>query len=52
VKVRWVSWNQDATETLILTEKPEGIFIKSTINNHEKHFTIKYTLNCEAIMEG
>lgn len=47
MKVRWVSWNQDATETLILTEKPEGIFIKSTINNHEKHFTIKYTLNCE-----
>lgn len=47
MKVRWVSWNRDATETLVLTEKPEGIFIKSTINNHEKHFTIKYTLNCE-----
>ena len=48
MKVRWVSWNQDATENLVLTETPEGIFAKSTINNHgEKYFTIKYTLNCE-----
>jgi uncharacterized protein len=52
VKVRWVSWNRDATETLVLTEKPEGIFVKSTINNRgEKHFTIKYTLNCEPSWE-
>jgi hypothetical protein len=49
VKVRWASWNQDATETLVLTEKSEGIFVKSTIINHsEKYFTIKYTLTCES----
>jgi hypothetical protein len=48
LKVRWASWNQDVTETLVLTEKPEGIFAKSTINNHsEKHFTLKYSLTCE-----
>jgi hypothetical protein len=42
------NWNRDATETLVLTEKPEGIFVKSTINSHgEQHFTIKYTLNCD-----
>ena len=52
MKVRWVNWNQDATENLVLTEKPEGIFVKSTINNRgEKHFTIKYTLNCEPSWE-
>jgi hypothetical protein len=49
VKVRWTSWNQDAIETLVLTERPEGIFVKSTIINHdEKHFTIKYTLILDA----
>lgn len=48
MKVGWISWNQDATETLFLTERPEGIFVKSTINNHgEKHFALKYTLTCE-----
>lgn len=49
MKVRWTSWNQDAIETLVLTERPEGIFVKSTIINHdEKHFTIKYTLILDA----
>jgi uncharacterized protein len=48
VKVRWKSWNRDATETLVLIEKPEGIFVKSTIKSHgEQHFSIKYTLNCD-----
>ena len=49
MKVRWTSWNQDAIETLVLTERPKGIFVKSTIINHdEKHFTIKYTLTLDA----
>jgi hypothetical protein len=48
VKVRWINWAQDATENLVLTEKPEGIFVESTIINHgEKNFTTKYTVTCE-----
>jgi hypothetical protein len=48
MKVKWINWTQDATEDLVLSEKPEGIFVESTIINHgEKPFTIKYSLNCE-----
>jgi hypothetical protein len=49
MKVRWINWTQDATENLVLSEKPEGIFVESTIINHgEKPFTIKYSLTCES----
>jgi uncharacterized protein len=48
MKVKWINWTQDATEDLVLSEKPEGIFVESTIINHgEKPFTIKYSLTCE-----
>ena len=48
MKVEWISWNEDATETLVLRERPEGIFVESTIINHNKrHSTVKYSLNCE-----
>jgi uncharacterized protein len=48
VKVKWINWTQDATENLVLSEKPEGIFVESTIiNRGEKPFTIKYSLTCE-----
>jgi hypothetical protein len=50
VKVRWINWTQNATESLVLTEKPEGIFVNSTIINHgEKLFTIKYALICDPL---
>jgi hypothetical protein len=48
MKVKWINWTQDATEDLVLSEKPEGIFVESTIINHgENPFTIKYSLTCE-----
>jgi len=47
LKIRWINWARDTTETLLLTEKTEGVFANSTISNGEKHLTIKYTLICK-----
>jgi hypothetical protein len=48
VKVKWINWTQDATENLVLSERPEAIFVESTIINHgERPFTIKYSLTCD-----
>ena len=48
VKVKWINWTQDAIENLVLSEKPEAIFVESTIINHgERHFTINYSLTCD-----
>jgi hypothetical protein len=48
LKVKWKKCNQNALETLVLREKPEGIFVDSTIINYGKtHCTMKYSLICE-----
>jgi hypothetical protein len=48
VKIKWINWTQDATENLVLSERPEAIFVESTIINYgERPYTIKYSLTCD-----
>ena len=51
MKIRWINWARDTTETLLLTEKTEGVFANSTISIGEKHSTVKYTLICKPSWE-